>query len=84
MNVDNEYTLVTTDYLADKGITSLIDKAGWVKPFAGILKTWAITSTQYNSLGVKDIDALTDYFRIQQNIKGTTEERITLLQPAVK
>jgi hypothetical protein len=49
-----------------------------------MLKTWAITSTQYNSLGVKDIDALTDYFRIQQNIKGTAEERITLLQPAAK
>ncbi|MCX6006709.1 MAG: bifunctional metallophosphatase/5'-nucleotidase [Chloroflexi bacterium] len=84
MNMDTEYTLVTTDYLADKGITSWIDKAGWLTPFASILKSWAINTTQYTYLGVKDVDALTDYLRIQKNIKNTTEERIILLQPAAK
>ena len=84
MNMDTEYTLVTTDYLADKGITSLIDKAGWLKPFAGILKTWATNTTQYTYLGVKDVDALTDYFKIQKDIKNITEERMILLQPAAK
>jgi 5'-nucleotidase len=83
MNMNNEYTLVTTDYLADKGITSLIDKAG-LKPFASILKTWATNTTQYTYLGVKDVDALTDYVKIQKDIKNTTEERMTLLQPAAK
>ena len=84
MNMDTEYTLVTTDYLADKGITALIDKAGWLKPFASILKTWATNTTQYTYLGVKDVDALTDYVKIQKDIKNTTEERMTLLQPATK
>jgi 5'-nucleotidase len=83
MNMNNEYTLVTTDYLADKGITSLIDKAG-LKPFASILKTWATNTTQYTYLGVKDVDALTDYVKIQKDIKNATEERMTLLQPAAK
>ena len=76
--------MVTTDYLADKGITALIDKAGWLKPFASILKTWATNTTQYTYLGVKDVDALTDYVKIQKDIKNTTEERMTLLQPATK
>jgi hypothetical protein len=48
------------------------------------LKTWATNTTQYTYLGVKDVDALTDYVKIQKDIKNTTEERMTLLQPATK
>ncbi len=81
MNMNTEYTLVTTDYLADKGISSTVNKAGWL---AGVLKSWAIGATQYTYLGVKDVDAFTDYLKIQKNIKNTTEERIVLLQPAAK
>ena len=84
MNMDAEYALVTTDYLADKGITSWIDKAGALKSFASILKTWAIDTTRYEYLGVKDVDALTDYIRIRKDIKDRAEERIILLQPAAK
>lgn len=84
LNMNTGYRLVTTNYLADKSLTAVAETAGWLKPFVSVLKTWAKETTQYQDLGVKDVDALTDYLRIQQNFKNTGEERITLLQPVAK
>ena len=82
MNMTAEHILVTTNDLIDKSITA--DKAGWLKPFLSVFKAWTKGTSEYQDLGVKDVDALIDYLRIQQNVKNTGEERITLLNPEAK
>ncbi|MBN1375487.1 MAG: 5'-nucleotidase C-terminal domain-containing protein [Dehalococcoidia bacterium] len=74
-----EYTLVTTRYLADKYLSAAADQAGWLKPFISLFKAWVKSTSQYQDLGTRDVDAIIDYFRIQQNIKGAAEQRITIL-----
>ncbi|MBN1691357.1 MAG: 5'-nucleotidase C-terminal domain-containing protein [Dehalococcoidia bacterium] len=84
LDTNTEYTLVTTGYLADKYLTAAAGRSGWLKPFITLFKSWIKNTSQYQELGIKDVNALIDYFRIQQNIKCTGEERITMLGISTK
>jgi 5'-nucleotidase len=84
MDMYSEYTVVTTDYMADKGLASMTAKLGLSRGPASFLRYWVRNATEYKDLGVKDVDALTDYCKVQKNIKDTGEERVTTLQPAAK
>jgi 5'-nucleotidase / UDP-sugar diphosphatase len=83
MNMDAEYTMVTTNYLADKGIQPLINKISWMGPLADSFKSWLKDYLNYTDLNIRDVDAMADYLRVQQNIINVTEER-TVIIPASK
>jgi 5'-nucleotidase / UDP-sugar diphosphatase len=82
MDMDAEYTVVTTDFLAEKGIAPLINKLGWMGPLAENVKAGIKDSLKYQPLGISDVAAMTDYVRVQKNIKNLTEQRTTFIQPA--
>jgi len=83
MDMDTEYTMVTTDYLADKGVQPLINKVSWMGPLADNFKSWLKDYLKYTDLKIRDVDAMADYLRIQKNVSNDTEER-TVIIPAVK
>ena len=83
MDMDAEYTMVTTDYLADKGIQPLINKVSWMGPLADNFKSWVKDCVKYDNLNIRDVDAMADYLRTQQNVSNVTEER-TIIIPAGK
>jgi len=83
MDMDAEYTMVTTDYLADKGIQPLINKVNWLGPLADNFKSWLKDYLEYSALNISDVDAMTDYLRMQKNVSNDTEERTTII-PATK
>jgi 5'-nucleotidase / UDP-sugar diphosphatase len=84
MDMYSEYTAVTTDYLADKGFTAMAGQFGLSRGPTNFFRYWARSATEYKDLGVKDVDALTGYCKVQKNIKNTGEERVTTLQPPAK
>jgi len=79
MNMDAEYTLVTTDFLIEKGIAPLVNKINWMGPMADTLIKGFL---KYRLLGLGDAEVLTDYIKYQKNIKNPTVQRTTLIQPA--
>ncbi len=81
MDMDAEYTMVTTDYLADKGIQPLINKVSWMGPLADNFKPWLKDYLKYTDLKIRDVDAMSDYLGIQKNIRNDTGER-TIIIPA--
>jgi len=83
MDMDEEYTMVTTDYLADKGIQPLINKVSWMGPLADNFKSWLKDYLKYADLNIRDVDAMADYLRIQKNVSNNTEER-TIIIPAAR
>jgi 5'-nucleotidase / UDP-sugar diphosphatase len=83
MDIDAEYTMVTTDYLADKGIQPLINKVSWMGPLADNFKSWLRDYLNYTDLKIRDVDAMADYLRTQKNVSNVTEER-TIIIPAGK
>ncbi len=40
MDMNADYTMATTDYLADKGIQPLVNKVSWLGPAADNIKSW--------------------------------------------
>ena len=84
MNMDAEYTGVITDYLADKGIAPIINRVRWMGPFADNVEGMLRSYMELTTLGIKDVDAMADYVRVQKNLKNITEQRTTVIQPAVK
>ncbi|MDD5398764.1 MAG: bifunctional metallophosphatase/5'-nucleotidase [Dehalococcoidia bacterium] len=82
MDMDAEYTMVTTDYLADKGIQPLINKVKWMGPLADNFKSWLKDYLKYTDLNIRDVDAMSDYLAILRNVKNDTEERTTIIQPS--
>jgi 5'-nucleotidase/UDP-sugar diphosphatase len=82
MNMDDDYTMVTTDYLADKGIQPLVNKVSWTGPLSENVKTLIKDYLKYTALNIKDVDAMTDYLRSQKNVKNNAEERTTLIPAA--
>jgi 2',3'-cyclic-nucleotide 2'-phosphodiesterase (5'-nucleotidase family) len=83
MDMDAEYTMVTTDYLADKGIQPLINKVSWMGPLTDNFKSWLKDYLKYTDLNIRDVEALADYLRMQKNVSNVTEER-TIIIPAGK
>lgn len=83
MDMNDDYTMATTDYLADKGIQPLVNKFSWLGPAADHIKSWIKDYLGYRALDIKDVDAMSDYLRAQKNIKNFTEERSKLI-PAAK
>ena len=83
MDMNADYTMATTDYLADKGIQPLINKVSWLGPAADNIKSWIKDYFGYRALGIKDVDAMSDYLRMQKNIKNVIEERSKII-PAMK
>jgi 2',3'-cyclic-nucleotide 2'-phosphodiesterase (5'-nucleotidase family) len=83
MDMNADYTMATTDYLADKGIQPLVNKVSWLGPAADNIKSWIKDYLGYRATGIKDVDAMSDYLRTQKNIKNVTEERSKLI-PAAK
>ena len=81
MDMDAEYTMVTTDFLADKGIAPLVNKVSWMGPFADNVKAGLKDFLKYKFLGISDVDAMTDYVRIQKNIKNIAEPRTSIVRP---
>jgi hypothetical protein len=81
MNMDAEYTMVTTDFLIEKGIAPLINKVSWLGPLgeAGIK-----SFLKYKPLGIHDVDSLTDYIQSHVHIKNPTEVRTTLIEQVAK
>jgi 5'-nucleotidase/UDP-sugar diphosphatase len=82
MNMDDDYTMVTTDYLADKGIQPLVNKVSWMGPLSENVKSLIKDYLKYTALNIKDVDAMTDYLRSQKNVKNNAEERTTLIPAA--
>jgi 5'-nucleotidase len=77
MNMDAEYSLVTTDFLLEKGIAPLINKISWMgPPGESLIKSFL----KYRDLNIKDVDALTDYIKYQKTIRNPTELRTTLIK----
>jgi len=83
MDMNAEYTMVTTDYLSDKGIQPLINKVSWMGPLADNFKSWLKDYVKYNNLNIRDVDAMADYLRVQKNVSNVTEER-TIIIPAAR
>ena len=83
MDMQADYTMAATDYLADKGITPLVNKVSWLGPLADNLKSWLKDYLGYKNLGISDVDAMTEYLRVQKNVKNITEERTAII-PAAK
>lgn len=83
MDMNADYTMATTDYLADKGIQPLVNKVSWLGPAAANIKSWIRDYSGYRALGIKDVDAMSDYLRVQKNVKNVTEERSKVI-PATK
>ncbi len=79
MNMDAEYTMVTTDYLADKGIQPLVNKASWTGPLADNFKSWLKSYVKYTDLNIRDVDAMTDYLRMQKIVRNDTEQRTIII-----
>jgi 5'-nucleotidase len=77
MDSSADYTVVTTDYLADKGIAPLINKFG---PLADNVKTWITDYLKYKPLGIRDVDSLMDYLKTQRTIGKVAEERTTIIE----
>ena len=76
MNMDADYTLVTTDFLLEKGIAPLVNKISWMGPLG---ETLIRSFLKYRDLNIKDVDALTDYIKYQKTIRNPTELRTTLI-----
>ncbi|MCX5993488.1 MAG: bifunctional metallophosphatase/5'-nucleotidase [Chloroflexi bacterium] len=83
MDMDADYTMVTTDYLADKGIQPLVNKVSWMGPLSDNIKSWLKDYLKYTALNIRDVDAMSDYLRAQKNVKNDTVER-TILIPAAR
>jgi 5'-nucleotidase / UDP-sugar diphosphatase len=84
MNMDAPYMMASTDYLADKGVTPLLNNFSWMGPLADSLKPWLKGYFKYTNTGIKDVDALADYFKIKKNIRNVTEERTVVIPAAAK
>jgi len=84
MKMDAQYMMASTDYLADKGITPVLNNFSWLGPLADNLKPWLIGYFKYSNTGIKDVDALADYLRIKKNIRNVTDERTILIPAAIK
>jgi 5'-nucleotidase len=82
MDMNADYTMATTDYLADKGIQPLVNKVSWLGPAADNIKSWIKDYLGYRATGIKDVEAMSDYLRAQKNIKNVTEERSKLIPVA--
>ena len=82
MDMNADYTMATTDYLADKGIQPLVNKVSWLGPAADNIKSWIKDYVGYRALDIKDVDAMSDYLRAQKNIRNVTEERSKLIPVA--
>ncbi len=82
MDMNTDYTMATTDYLADKGVQPLVNKVSWLGPAADNIKSWIKDYLGYRALDIKDVDAMSDYLRAQKNIKNVTEERSKLIPAA--
>jgi hypothetical protein len=78
MNMDAEYTLVTTDFLLEKGIAPLVNKISWMGPMSDTLIKGFL---KYRLLGLGDAETLTDYIKYQKNIRNPNTQRTTLIQP---
>jgi 5'-nucleotidase len=79
-----EYTMVTTDYLADKGLAPLVNKLSWLGPLADNVKPWITGYLKYTPLGIRDVDSLIDYIKTQGTIGNIVEERTTVIEPPGK
>ncbi len=79
MDMDAEYTVVTTDYLADKGIQPLINKISWMGPLADNIKSWLKGYLNYTDLNIRDVDAMCNYLALLGSIKNNTEERTIII-----
>ena len=80
MDMNADYTMATTDYLADKGAQPLVNKFSWLGPAADNIKSWIKDYLAYQATGIKDTDAMSDYLRVQKNVKNITEERTTVIR----
>jgi 5'-nucleotidase/UDP-sugar diphosphatase len=83
MDMNADYTMATTDYLADKGIQPLVNKVNWLGPAADSIKSWIKDYFGYRVLGITDVNAMSDYLRVQTNMKNVNDERSKLI-PATK
>ena len=79
MDIDDEYTMVTTDYLADRGIQPLINKISWLGPVADNIKSWLKSYLNYTDLNIRDVDAMSNYLGSLVNVKNSTEERTKII-----
>jgi 5'-nucleotidase len=79
MDMDAEYTMVTTDYLVDKGIQPLINKVSWMGPLADNFKSWLKEYLKYTDLHVRDVDAMSNFLATVGNVKNDTTERTVII-----
>jgi len=84
MDVASEYTVVTTDYMVDRGLDEYVYSTQWLGPVAEGLKSWARDFVKYKNLGIRDVDAMSDYFKVQKGIKNVIEQRTAFIEPASK
>ncbi len=81
MDMDAEYNVITTDYLADKGIQPIINRISWMGPLADNIKSWLRGYMRYTDLNIRDVDAMCDYLALLGSIKNSTEERTKIIIP---
>ena len=75
MNMDADYSLVTTDFLLEKGIAPLVNKISLGPMGENLIKSFL----KYRELDIKDVDAMTDYIKYKKTIRNPTEIRTTLI-----
>lgn len=81
VNMSADYTVATTDFLAEKGMASVLSRLSWVGPLADTIEAGTRDFLKYRALGISDVEAMTDYLRIQKNLQNPTSQRMTLILP---
>jgi len=79
MNMDADYSLVTTDFLLEKGIAPLVNKLSMGPLGESLIKGFL----KYRDLDIKDVDAMTDYIKYKKTLWNPTEIRTTIIQPVI-
>jgi len=84
MNMDGRYIIVVADSFADSSMDTVLDNFRWMGPLTDNFKGWLKGYLDYLNTGIKDVDALADYLRIQKNVKDIPEERTVIVPAAAK
>jgi hypothetical protein len=80
MNMDADYTLVTTDFLLEKGIAPLVNEISWRGSSGESLVKGFL---KYRTFNIGDAQATTDYIKMLKNVRNPTTLRTTLIQPGM-
>ncbi len=79
INPEVEYTLVTTDLQVENAAQEIVGRLPLPPPARDRAAGWIKNYLKFSSLGIKDVDAVADYCRLQKNLRNITEPRTTII-----